>query len=316
MTLGPAVVIGASGQVARALISSLKKRQVPTLSTSSSGHPGSLPLDLATPDSVRRLFLDTDTRYGQKPLEVFLPGAFTHVDKCEEERERCRRMNEEGPALVAEECARRGHKLTYFSTEYIFGAAEYEGGAVGPFSETDSPAPSSFYGQCKLAAERAVLAALGEKNALILRTTMVFSWDPSGNNFLMQYLRQLEDVKAGKSPPIFRVPEDQISTPTYAPALAEATCALRSSGQGGIVNFVGADLLSRRELVERVIDAFGFSREQSLGGFRFLKTAELGQKARRPLTAGLTMEKAAGLGLSALPLGKAFEDVLAQKRAR
>ena len=43
-----------------------------------------------------------------------------------------------------------------------------------------------------------------------------------GNNFLMQYWNQLSALREGKNPPIFRIPEDQISTPTYAPYLAEA----------------------------------------------------------------------------------------------
>jgi|GEM_PF-2992390 len=309
MSLGPAVVIGSSGQVARALLSSLNKRGVSVLHTSSSVSPGSYPLDLARPETIAALFRETDTRLGKRPLEVFLAGAMTHVDKCEEEQERCRQMNELSPALVAEECARRGHKLTFFSTEYVFGDAEYHGGAIGPFSESDPPAPTSFYGECKLGAETAIGRILGEE-ALIIRTTMVYSWDLRGNNFLMQYYKQLEQLQQGHRPPVFRIPEDQISTPAYAPALAEGTCVLREKGVGGIVNLVGPDLLSRRELVMRVIDAFGFDKERSLEGFRFLKTAELGQKARRPLSAGLTMQKAESLGVKAFSLERAFKEAL------
>lgn len=314
MSLGPAVVIGSSGQVARALTASLKKRGVPVLHTSSSSSPGSFPLDLSKPETISALFRETDTRLGQRPLEVFLAGAMTHVDKCEEEQERCRQINELSPALIADECAKRGHKLTFYSTEYVFGDAEYHGGAVGPFSETDPPAPTSFYGQCKLGAEKAITKILGLE-ALILRTTMVFSWDLHGMNFLMQYYKQLEQQQAGLKPPVFRIPEDQISTPTYAPALAEGTCMLREKGVGGIVNLVGSDLLSRRDLVERVISAFGFDREKSLEAFRFLKTSELGQKARRPLSAGLTMRKAESLGVRACSIDQAFKEALLQRSA-
>jgi len=314
MSLGPAVVIGSSGQVAKALTHSLKLRNMPFFSTSSSGGQDSFPLDLADPSSIKSLFAQTDSRFGKTPLEVLLPGAFTHVDKCEEDQERCRKINEEGPILVARECALRGHSLTFFSTEYVFGNAEYEGGSVGPFSEEDMPAPTCFYGACKLAAEIGLQKILGNK-ALIVRPTMVFSWDPAGNNFLMQYLRQLEEIRQGREPAIFRVPEDQISTPTYAPALGEATCLLREKGVGGIVNLVGSDLLSRRELVKRVIRSFGFDQEKSLRGFRFLETRELAQKAKRPLTAGLTTGKASGLGVKPWSLSEAFTEILALRRA-
>ena len=298
-----AIVLGDSGQVAGALKDSLRSRGVAVVSTSSRGTPGTLPLDLGNPDSIRSFF-----RGAGEPAEVFLAGALTHVDRCEEERELCRRMNAEGPALVAEECRARGHKLTFFSTEYVFGDAEYSGGAVGPFGEDDPPAPTSYYGECKLAAERSIERILGGE-ALIVRTTMVFSWSPSGNNFLMQYYRQLSEIANGKTPNVFRIPEDQISTPAYAPALAEQVCQLREKGAAGIFNLVGSDLLSRRELVERVIAEFGFDRAKSLEGFRFLKTSELAQKARRPLTAGLTMKKAAASGIRAWSLEDAFADI-------
>jgi dTDP-4-dehydrorhamnose reductase len=294
-----AIVIGSHGQVAGALRAALSARGVAFVCTSSTGSPM---LDLGSEASIRSFFAASGTG-----KEVFLPGAMTHVDKCEDERERCERVNAVGPRLVAEECARRGHALTYFSTEYVFGDAEYSGGAVGPFTEEDPPAPPCWYGACKLEGERGVLRAMPE--ALVLRTTMVFSWAPEGQNFLMQYFRQLEALREGRLPPVFRIPEDQISTPTYAPALADACLRLREKNLGGIYNVVGADLLSRRELVLRVIDALGFERETSLAGFRFLKTKELGQRARRPLTAGLRTEKLQRAGISPLSLASAFREI-------
>jgi dTDP-4-dehydrorhamnose reductase len=303
-----AIVVGDSGQVAGALKDSLRSRGLGVVSTSSRATPGTSVLDLGNPETIRAFF-----RAAGGPAEVFLAGAFTHVDRCEEERDLCRRMNAEGPALIAEECRAHGHKLTFFSTEYVFGNAEYEGGGVGPFSETDSPAPTSYYGECKLAAEREITRILGA-DALILRTTMVFSWNPAGNNFLMQYYKQLKEIAEGKSPAVFRIPEDQISTPTYAPAIADAACTLREKGSSGIFNLVGSDLVSRRELVERVITEFGFDRAKSLEGFRFLKTSELGQKARRPLTAGLSMKKAEASGIRAWSLADAFGDIRPRRK--
>jgi hypothetical protein len=72
---------------------------------------------------------------------------------------------------------------------------------------------------------------------------------------------------------------------------------------------VGSDLLSRQEIVEKVAEDFGFGKEEAHRAFRFVKTAELGQAARRPLTAGLTMEKAKAHGIEAWSLDQAFADV-------
>lgn len=298
------VVIGQSGQVSRALARKLEGREA--IFTSSSGGSGAEALDLGRAESIRDAFSRIGARMGKGPVEVFLAGAMTHVDRCEQEKDRCRQVNEIGPGIVAEECARLGYGLTYFSTEYVYGQAEYEGGPVGPFTETDPPSPSSWYGECKLRAEEAVAKVFGREGALIARTTMVFSWDPKGMNFLMQYLRQLDPETRV---PSFRIPVDQISTPAYAPWLADAVIRLRERGQGGIFNLVGSDLLSRREIVEKVAEEFGFGKEEVHRAFRFVKTAELGQAARRPLTAGLTMEKAKAHGIEAWSLDQAFTDI-------
>ncbi len=293
--------------MARALLEELRSQGESPLHTSSSG-AASLALDLSEPSSVSALFKHLDRAFPGELFQVYLCGAMTHVDRCEEERDRCRQMNALSPGLIAEECYRRGHSLVFFSTEYVFGQEEYEGGAVGPFSEEDRPAPTSWYGQCKLEGEFLVQEAM-HGNALILRTTMVFSWDPGGNNVLMQYLNRLRDLRDGKSPPVFRIPEDQVSTPTYAPYLASATLQLAAQGARGIYNLVGSTLLSRKQLVETVIDHFGFDPEKSLAGFCFLKTAELGQKAKRPLSAGLTMHKAQAVGIEPWSLEQSLRKV-------
>lgn len=297
MSFRYALVIGASGQVARALKPALERAGKTALFTSSSGK-SKYPLDLGDPASVRGLFAALPPEMRGPGTELFLPGALTHVDKCETERDFCRRVNLEGPVLAAELGKKAGMGISFFSTEYVFGGAEYEGGAIGPFSETDPVAPTSWYGQCKLDAEKAILAL--DPAALVVRTTMVFSWDPTGLNFFMQFFNRL---KLGSKGPLFRVPVDQISTPTYAPWLADSVVALRERSVGGIVNLVGSDLLSRKELLERLAKKFHF---KDLGGFEFPLTKELGQKAKRPLTAGLRADKARSLGLNILSLDEAF----------
>lgn len=303
MSFGKALIIGQSGQVSQGLAAALKGREV--VFTSSSGRDGAIRLDLGDGASVRAGLAEAHRRLGAG-VEVFLSGAMTHVDRCEQEQERCRLVNWEGPALVAQICREMKWGLTYFSTEYVFGGDEYEGGAVGPFGEEDPPHPTSYYGRCKWEAEKAVQRVYGG-DALIVRTTMVFSWDPAGMNFLMQYLRQLEDHSAGRAKP-FRIPVDQISTPAYAPTLARNTVALRDMGLGGIFHLVDADLLSRRELAERVAEEFGYGAEAARAAFQYVNTAELGQAARRPLTAGLRADKARAAGLKIGTLTEALAD--------
>lgn len=292
------LLVGSSGQVAKGLAQALQGRDV--FMTGSAPGKGQMPLDLGDPASIRRALEEMKKKWGDAEGEIFLCGAMTHVDKCEQERDLCRKINAEGPEILATIARDFGFGLTYFSSEYVFGEKEYHGGPVGPFVETDEPAPTSWYGECKLRAEQAIAKIYGQE-ALIVRTTMVFSWDPQGMNFLMQYFRQLKNPSG-----IFRVPEDQISTPAYAPFLAQDCVRLRDKNVGGIIHLVGEDLLSRKQLVERVGQEFGFSPAQVQQAFQFVKTKDLGQAAKRPLTAGLRSTRLKELGLQSHTLAQAF----------
>jgi dTDP-4-dehydrorhamnose reductase len=82
-----------------------------------------------------------------------------------------------------------------------------------PYSEEDVPEPINMYGVSKLEGEKAVQEIGG--SYLIFRTSWVYSM--RGNSFVTKVL------KWAKSQNELRVVEDQISTPTWARFLAEAT---------------------------------------------------------------------------------------------
>ena len=84
------------------------------------------------------------------PTVVFLAGAFTHVDGCEQEPQRARQVNVEGARASAAAAKAAGALLVFYSSEYVFD------GKHGPFRETDTPQPLSVYGRTKLEAERAI----------------------------------------------------------------------------------------------------------------------------------------------------------------
>ncbi len=310
--LRPRLIVGSSGQVAQALMQDLRRRGIPFWTTTSKKEKVTKDcrfLDLASRESIEKTFQEFARFFPGKDIDVFLPGALTHVDRCEQEPELCKKINTDGAVAVAEECAARGYRLCFFSSEYVFGGAEYEGGSVGPFRETDPPFPTSVYGRSKLEAERALLSLSPSFQPLVIRTTMVFSWAPEGLNFFMQLYRQLEKSKNGAPEQIFKIPVDQISTPTYAPALAQTSFELMQKGEHGIFHIVGKDLLSRRDFLERIVGEFSFPREAMDRGFTFVKTSSLGQAAKRPLTAGLKTERAEKSGVKIWPLEEAFREI-------
>src|ERR1019366_7539920 len=146
-------------------------------------------------------------------------------------------------------------------------------------TEESAPSPISVYGLSKLLGEQEILRL--HPRALIIRTTVVYGNDSREKNFLYSLHRLLSSGK-----PI-RVPNDQISTPTYNRDLALATVQLTRAGSTGIFHICGPELLSRYEFALKAASILGLDASLITG----VPTAELNQKAPRPLHAGLRIDK-------------------------
>ena len=189
----PLAVIGASGQVARALA---RQGQLRGLPIAVGGRPD---VDLNSTQSITA-FLDTAA-----PSLVINAAAYTAVDKAETDLVAAQALNVEGPARLAAWCASRGVPLMHISTDFVF-----DGAKCSPYREDDVRNPLSAYGRTKSDGEDAVRAVLPEH--IILRTAWVYSAD--GNNFLKTMLR------LGAEREVVRVVADQAGTPTTADDIA------------------------------------------------------------------------------------------------
>lgn len=208
------------------------------------------------------------------PLDaIYCVAGMTDVEVCEGQDELVHWTNARGPAVLAGYARRLAIPFVYFSTEYVFD------GRSGPYREEDEPNPINVYGMSKLAGERGVLAAYPE--ALILRTTVVYGLDARRKNFLYSLTAALG---AGRR---FRVPEDQISTPTYNQDLVRTAVALVAARASGILHVCGPELLSRFRFAEAAAGYLGLDGRL----IDAVPTAQLGQRARRPLSAGLLTNK-------------------------
>jgi dTDP-4-dehydrorhamnose reductase len=264
------LMIGAFGQVGRQLVSMVGADRV-IASSRQGGADGSIRLDLAS-------FAD-DTRKAAALVEaldldaVYCLGAMTGVDGCESEPNSAMRINCYAPAAFAEAAASHDIPFIYFSSEYVFD------GAGGPYDEDAAANPINAYGRSKFLGERAVTER--HPNALIVRTTVVYGPDPRERNFLYA-LR-----KALLSGSVFPAAADQISTPSYNRDVAAAVVALVRAGAGGVFHVVGPERLSRFDFAARAAGLMGLDCGKIIG----LSTAELGQRAPRPLNAGLSGAK-------------------------
>jgi dTDP-4-dehydrorhamnose reductase len=263
------LVIGASGLVGRALVRASERSGFDAVSTSLSGQPGpSLHLDVRDADAVRAtmariepevIFLAVNTRGG--------------VDACEAEPAQALSLNVDGTRQVAEATARQGARLVYYSSDYVFD------GRRGPYSEGDEPCPVSVYGRTKLEAENLVHTLVLDH--LIIRTTAVFGWERGSRNFAMQVW---ETLQAGRT---LRVPSDQWCNPTLSDYLAEVSVRLVQMGATGTFHVVGGDRMPRSEMAKALARAMALDPELILA----VPTAELNQKALRPLQGGLKTAK-------------------------
>ena len=208
-----------------------------------------------------------------RPSLVVHAGAMANVDLCEIERESCYKVNVMGTQNLIESAAAIGAKLIYFSSDYIFD------GRSGPYSENDIPNPLNFYGVCKLEGERMIQKQLGD--FLIARTTVVYGWERQGKNFVMSVISNL---RRGE---MMRIPSDQVGTPTYADNIAQALLDLFRTGQTGVFNIAGPELMDRHTLANLVAETFDLRKELLIP----ISTADLGQKAARPLKAGIRIDK-------------------------
>jgi dTDP-4-dehydrorhamnose reductase len=265
--MGRPLIVGAAGQVGHQLVRLLDGRVLRSSRTERG--PEWLTLDLT--EVARKPWLADKLIQDHAISALYCVGGATDVEGCEADPELAEAVNCHGPVALAR--ASTNIPFLYFSTEYVFD------GKKGPYVEEDVPCPISAYGRSKHLAEQRILDA--HPNPLILRTTVVYGPDPGQKNFLYSLRRILS---AGKT---MRVPADQVSTPTFNVDLAAATVGLVAAEASGIFHACGPGLMNRYDFAVGAAKMMGLD----TSGIQGASTAELQQKAPRPLCAGLVSEK-------------------------
>jgi len=255
------LVIGAAGQLGRALCEALRQAQHEVVeSVRRAPQPGQLCVDLEAPAdaiaAVRRC----------APDWILIAGAFCNVDLAETEAARCRAVNVEGPRAIAAYAQAAGCRVVYYSTDQVFD------GTRESCRETDPVNPLNAYAQSKAQGEAAIRSALPDRH-LILRSAWLYGPDPARRNFA---LRLIDTLSAGSA---VRVPSDQWGTPTYTEDLAEVTRFLMARGRCGTLHATGPELIDRVSLARRICAAFELDERQVVP----TPTAQLRQPARRAL---------------------------------
>ena len=264
-----ALVIGASGQVGAALLTTLSARGHDARGTyGHSAAPGLDPLDVSDLTAVARAV------GAVRPDWVFCPAGLSHVDYCEDHVDEAMAANRDGPEAAARAAEWAGAGFVFYSSDYVFD------GVAGPFSENDTPRPLSVYGRSKHEGERAVLVAC--RRAVVIRTSVVYGPERQEKNFVYQLIRA---CRAGQP---FRPAVDQRASPSYNPDVAAASVELCERELLGLWHVAGSEVLDRYAFALLTCKEFGLDASRLTA----VTTAALGQKASRPLDGGLKVAKA------------------------
>lgn len=193
-------------------------------------------------------------------------AAYTAVDLAEDELEKAKAVNQDGPGILAQLATERGLRLIHISTDYVF-----DGTAYRPYREDEPTAPTGVYGVTKQQGELNVLANCPQ--AVVIRTSWLYS--AYSNNFVktMQRLMSSRDQLG--------VIFDQVGTPTYAADLAQACLTIIASDdmeqKSGTYHFSNEGVASWYDFALAIRDLSGLSCQ-----VKPLKTEEYPTKAQRP----------------------------------
>lgn len=263
----PILLVGAAGQLGRELAPRLARIGRVVAATRSD-------VDLERPADIRAYVAQV------RPAIVVNAAAFTAVDDAERDAARCARLNADAPAVLAEASKRLDALLVHFSTNYVF-----DGTKERPYTEEDPPAPSSVYGETKLAGERGVAA--GNPRHLILRTAAVYG--RHGRNFMNRILELAHEREE------LRVVDDQYVAPTPAWLLADATALaisrLDTAAPTGIFHLTTRGATSWHAFAERILAADPERATQRVRSVVPVPTSEFPTPARRPANGVLDVTK-------------------------
>lgn len=225
------LITGANGQLGHDFQRIFKDRNLDFIATDYKE------LDITDIDAVREFVKDKNINL------IINCAAYNNVDKAEEEKEMCYKLNAAAPrdlALVAKEI--EADYITY-STDFVF-----DGSKNTPYTEEDIPAPLSVYSEAKAEGERLVLEAYAK--SFVIRTSWVFGI--ANNNFNKQV------INWSKSRDTLGIVDDQISVPTYSYDLALYSLKLLETKKYGLYHLSNSGVASKYDQAKYVLDSIGW----------------------------------------------------------
>jgi dTDP-4-dehydrorhamnose reductase len=240
-------------------------------------------LDIADSDAVGDVF------EAVRPDAVINCAAYTKVDKAETDMEAARRVNVDGPRLLAEAAGLHHSWLVHVSTDYVFDGTK----STGPYVESDPTGPRSVYGATKLDGELAIAQALPDRHTIVRSAWLFGTGGPCFPATMLRLAAERDEL---------RVVADQRGCPTYTPHLAAALVDLAATRQiPGVTHVAASDDCTWHEFATAVIRGAHNDTTRVVP----ITTAEYPLPAVRPAYSVLRSERGA-------PVLPAWQDGLAE----
>jgi dTDP-4-dehydrorhamnose reductase len=220
------LVLGANGQLGQELINLLKTRNIEAIGTDQKE------IDFAKPNEIAE-------KLGKlNPSHIVNCGAYTQVDKAEEEPELANLINAQAVGVIAKFASEGKIPFVHISTDYVF-----DGTATSPYLENEKVNPKSVYGSSKALGEKETIE--NNSSAYILRTAWVYG--EYGNNFPKVIAKKLKNNES------LNVVNDQIGSPTWTFDLASAIIeVLEKKPEPGIYHVTNSESCSWFEFAQKI----------------------------------------------------------------
>ncbi len=276
-TCRPLLILGKTGTLGAAFSRVCDERNIHHLLLSRAD------LDITNVASMQQVIKELN------PWGIVNAAGYVNVDKAENDKETCMKVNSHGPAVLSGLCKEHNIRYLSFSTDLVF-----DGAKKSPYTESDEVNPLSVYGQSKALSEEEILKR--NDKAIVIRTSSFFGpWD--AYNFVVTTMASLIEgnpVKAAK---------DVFVSPTYVPDLVHTSLDLLLDGDHGIFHVTNGDVLSWAQLAEKVALFGGFDKSLIKAGSQHI----MHWQAKRPRFSALKSER--GIQLPSLDdaLERCFE---------
>lgn len=227
-------LVGTAGMLGQEVRKALEGVNIPLVATDRE-------VDFTNFSVLEGFYNEKVTSQGQKLDWIVNCAAYTAVDKAEEDRELCFKLNVTGPENLGRLALKTGARVLHISTDYVFdgkGILDTTGNRR-PYREEDPTGPQGYYGLTKAQGELGLLAA--DPRSLVVRTAWLYG--AGGPNFVFTMLRLMKTKES------LGVVADQWGTPTWAADLAIALTELMSKKDtpAGIYHFTGEGVTNWHE---------------------------------------------------------------------